>query len=58
MADIVLKAGVQFVAVQYGPQADPNTLSYLVGGQDCVYSALDSDGRAGMATWLQNKTCK
>uniref|UniRef100_A0A914W4T2 VWFA domain-containing protein n=1 Tax=Plectus sambesii TaxID=2011161 RepID=A0A914W4T2_9BILA len=57
MASTLNSAGIKFVAVQYGPQADLSALAYLVGGEDCVYSALDSDSRDGMVLWLQNKTC-
>uniref|UniRef100_A0A914UPH3 VWFA domain-containing protein n=1 Tax=Plectus sambesii TaxID=2011161 RepID=A0A914UPH3_9BILA len=56
-ADILVQAGIQFLAVQYEQQADLNTLSYLVGSENCVYSATDSASRDGMAAWLQNKTC-
>uniref|UniRef100_A0A914WQM2 Uncharacterized protein n=1 Tax=Plectus sambesii TaxID=2011161 RepID=A0A914WQM2_9BILA len=56
-ADILAQAGIKFLAVQYEQQADLSTLAYLVGGENCVYSATDSDSRNGMAAWLQNKTC-
>uniref|UniRef100_A0A914USG6 VWFA domain-containing protein n=1 Tax=Plectus sambesii TaxID=2011161 RepID=A0A914USG6_9BILA len=44
-------------AIQFEPNANTTYLSEVVGGDDCVFSALDSSSRNAAILWFQNKTC-
>uniref|UniRef100_A0A914VLC8 VWFA domain-containing protein n=2 Tax=Plectus sambesii TaxID=2011161 RepID=A0A914VLC8_9BILA len=57
VASSLRSQGVNMAAIQFEPNANTTYLSEVVGGDDCVFSALDSSSRKAAVLWFQNKTC-